>query len=114
MTLPTNDGQVVWSFLKKNIFTRFGTLRTIISDGSKYFCNAQFEAILAKYGVTHEITTSYHPQMRSQVEVSGMELKHIFEKTVSTSRKDWSKRLGDAQWAYKTTFKTPSKCHLIG
>ena len=29
------------------------------------------------------------------------------EKTVSTSRKDWSKKLDDALWAYQTAFKTP-------
>ena len=29
------------------------------------------------------------------------------EKTVSTSRKDWSSRLDDALWAYRTAFKTP-------
>ena len=29
------------------------------------------------------------------------------EKTVNSSKKDWSKKIGDALWAYKTTFKTP-------
>ena len=29
------------------------------------------------------------------------------EKTVNSSRKDWSKKIEDALWAYKTTFKTP-------
>jgi len=39
VALPTNDVRVVAKFLKKNIFTRFGTSRAIISDGGKYFCN---------------------------------------------------------------------------
>ena len=29
------------------------------------------------------------------------------EKTVNSSRKDWSKKIEDALWAYRTTFKTP-------
>ena len=29
------------------------------------------------------------------------------EKTVNSSRKDWSKKIHDALWAYRTTFKTP-------
>ena len=29
---PINDGKVVLKFLKKNIFSRFGTPRAIISD----------------------------------------------------------------------------------
>ena len=35
----TNDAKVVLKFLKKNIFTRFGTLRALISDEGSHFCN---------------------------------------------------------------------------
>jgi len=40
------------------------------------------------------------------VEVSNREIKRILEKTVNPSRKDWSLRLNDALWAYRTAFKT--------
>ena len=30
---------------------------------------------------------------------------NILEKTINTSRKDWSVKLEDALWAYKTTYK---------
>lgn len=54
--LPTNDAQVVLKFFLKNIFTRF-------EDGGTHFCNKQFDSLLFKYGVTHKIATSYHPQI---------------------------------------------------
>lgn len=54
---PTNDAKVVTRFFKKNIFTRFGTLREIISDGGSHFCNRQFEALLAKYEIKHKVST---------------------------------------------------------
>ena len=44
----SNDAKVVLKFLKKNIFTRFGTPRAIISDGGSHFCNKQFENLLKK------------------------------------------------------------------
>ena len=94
-------------FLKKNIFARFGTPRAIISDGGSHFCNKQFDALLSKYGVTHRVATPYHPQTSGQVEVSNRELKRILEKMVNSSRKDWSSKLNDALWAYRTAFKTP-------
>ena len=56
--LPTNDSKVVLNFLKRNIFTRFGTPRAIISDEGSHFCNKYFGALLAKYGVTHRVATA--------------------------------------------------------
>ena len=50
---------------------------------------------------------AYHPQSNGQVEVSNREIKNILEKTVNTSRKDWSLKLDNALWAYKTAYKSP-------
>ncbi|KAM6596464.1 hypothetical protein CsatA_006988 [Cannabis sativa] len=104
---PANDGKTVLRFLQKNIFTRFGTPRAIISDEGSHFCNKQFEALLSKYGVRHRIALPYHPQSNGQAEISNREIKMILEKTVQRSRKDWSRKLDDALWAYRTAFKTP-------
>jgi len=36
-----NDAKTVVKFLKKNIFSRFGVPRILISDGGTHFCNNQ-------------------------------------------------------------------------
>jgi len=104
---PHNDAKIVVKFLKKNIFSRFGVPRILISDGGTHFCNNQLQKILKQYHVIQKVTSPYHPQTNEQVEVSNRELKKILEKTVAYTRKDWSIKLDDALWAYRTTFKTP-------
>ncbi|XP_070025777.1 uncharacterized protein [Nicotiana sylvestris] len=106
VALPNNEGRSVVAFLKKNIFTRFGTPRAIISDGGSHFCNKAFDTLLARYGVNHKVSTPYHPQANGQVEVSNREIKSIMSKTVNENRTDLSKKLDDALRAYRTAYKT--------
>ncbi|RVW63925.1 hypothetical protein CK203_056798 [Vitis vinifera] len=72
-----NDHRVVLKFLKENIFSRFGVPKAIISDGTS-----------------------------GQVELANREIKNILIKVVNTSRRDWSVKLHDSLWAYRTTYKT--------
>ncbi|GJT61840.1 reverse transcriptase domain-containing protein [Tanacetum coccineum] len=109
--LPTNDARVVCKFLK-SLFARFGTPRAIISDRGTHFCNDQFAKVMLKYGVTHRLSTAYHPQTSGQVEVSNRGLKRILERTVGKNRASWSDKLDDALWAFCTAFKTPIGCTL--
>ncbi|GJX51609.1 reverse transcriptase domain-containing protein [Tanacetum coccineum] len=107
--LPTNDARVVCNVLK-SLFTHFGTPRAIISDRGTHFCNDQFAKVMLKYGVTHRLSTAYHPQTSGQVEVSNRGLKRILERTIGEKRSSWSDKLDDALWAFCTTFKTPIGC----
>ncbi|GJS40967.1 reverse transcriptase domain-containing protein [Tanacetum coccineum] len=99
--LPTNDARVVCKFLK-SLFARFGAPRAIISDRGTHFCNDQFAKVMLKYGVTHRLSTAYHPQTSGQVEVSNRGLKRILERTIGENH--------DALWAFRTAYKTPIGC----
>ncbi|GJY32593.1 reverse transcriptase domain-containing protein [Tanacetum coccineum] len=107
--LPTNDARVVVKILK-SLFAQFGTPCAIISDRGTHFCNDQFAKVMLKYGITHRLATTYHPQTSGQVEVSNRGLKGILERSVGENRASWSDKTDDALWAFCTAFKTPIGC----
>nr|GFA89178.1 reverse transcriptase domain-containing protein [Tanacetum cinerariifolium] len=107
--LTTNDAPVVCKFLK-SLFARFGSPRAIISDRETHFCNDQFAKVMLKYGVTHRLSTAYHPKTSGQVEVSNRGLKRILERTIGKNHASWSDKLDDALWAFRTAYKTPIGC----
>ncbi|GJS05867.1 reverse transcriptase domain-containing protein [Tanacetum coccineum] len=108
-TLSLFHFAIVCKFLK-SLFARFGTPRAIISDRGTHFCNDQFAKVMAKYGVTHRLSTPYHPQTSGQVEVSNRGIKRILERTIGENRASWSDKLDDALWAFRTAYKTPIGC----
>ncbi|XP_070014887.1 uncharacterized protein [Nicotiana sylvestris] len=82
--------------------------------GGEYFCNKDFDTLLGKYGVTHNVTTPYHPQASGKVEVSKQEVKSILSKMVNANQSDWSKKLDNVLWSYHMANKTPIRMSLYG
>ncbi|KAL6348489.1 hypothetical protein AAG906_008943 [Vitis piasezkii] len=57
------------------------------------------ENIFSRFGVPKAIISD-------GVELANREIKNILMKVVNTSKRDWSIKLHDSLWAYRTTYKT--------
>lgn len=72
---PKNGRKSVTESLKKNIFFRFNQPRFIIIAGASHFNNKIFNSLLVKYGVCHNVDTTYHSHPSGHVEMSNRERK---------------------------------------
>ena len=59
---PRNDVITVGGFIQRNILSRFGVPRTIISDEGSYFENNFFTKLMSRYGIRHVMGLDYYPQ----------------------------------------------------
>ena len=50
---PRNDANTVMGFIQRNILSRFGALRIIISDKGSHFPNKMFAKLMSRYGIRH-------------------------------------------------------------
>ena len=109
-SLSKNDANTVVGFLQRNILSRFGPPRTIISDGGSHFANKVFKKFMSRYGIKHIMSLAYHPQTNGQAEISNREIKKILEKTVSSNIRDWSLKLDDVLGPTELRIKLPLVC----
>ncbi|GJV25187.1 reverse transcriptase domain-containing protein [Tanacetum coccineum] len=65
------------------------------------------ERAMKRYGVVHRFSTAYHPQTNGQVKNTNWAIKAYSQKDHRNNKKEWSHKLDDALWAFRTAFKTP-------
>lgn len=104
---------MVLKFLKRSTFGCFGTSKVLISDGGFHFCNSQLARAIEQYEGKAQDGITIPSHTNSQAYVSNREIKIVFEKAISSSRRDWSSKLDEPLWAYQTTFKSPISLTLF-
>ncbi|GJU17573.1 reverse transcriptase domain-containing protein [Tanacetum coccineum] len=79
------ESRFYWPSVFKDA-NEFGVPKAFISDRGTHFSNSPLEKALHRYGVTHKLSTAYHPQSNGQTEVTNRAIKRILERSVGESR----------------------------
>ena len=96
MATRADDVKTVMKHIKSLILHTYEVSKAIIGDRRTHFCNRTLGTLLAKYHVTHKVSTGYHPQKIGQAQISNKEIRGILQKVVRPNKKDWSLRLDEA------------------
>ena len=101
--LATITGHQVIKFVKKNIVTRFGSPKIIISDNGLQFAENPFRTWCEDNYIVQRFASVAHPQANGQTEVSNRTLVSGIKKRLGSAKGNWVDELPSVLWSYRTT-----------
>ena len=101
--------QNVKNFIWKNIVSRFGVPRVLVSNNGRQFDNTLFRDFCEHFGIQSHHSTPAHPQANGQAEVANQSLLKIIKTRFEGVKGVWPDELPGVLWAYRTTMRTPTR-----
>ena len=90
-------------FAWRNIVTRFGVPRALVSDNGTQFDGNVFRAFCEELGIRNYYSTPAYPQCNGQAEISNKTLLSGIKKRLERSKGKWVEELPSVLWSYRTT-----------
>ena len=90
-------------FIWKNIVTRFGTPRTLVSDNGLQFDSKAFRQYCSDLGIRNRYSTPAYPQGNGQVEAVNKVIVSGLKKRLDDAKGKWVEELPHVLWTYRTT-----------
>lgn len=84
--LASISGRQVIKFMWKNIVTRFGIPKVLISDNGLQFSENPFRDWCVDKGITHRFTSVAHPQANGKTEVSNRTIFNVINKRLRKAK----------------------------
>jgi transposase InsO family protein len=86
-----------------NIVARYGVPRYLISDNGGEMTSSNFENWLREFGISHRLTSPYHPQCNGMTERFNGTIQKLLLKLTGGNPRKWTEYLASALYAYRIT-----------
>ncbi|XP_057545948.1 uncharacterized protein LOC130824941 [Amaranthus tricolor] len=102
------DNQVC-QFIWRNIITRYGIPRVIITDNGRQFISKNTTQYCDKFGIQIRFSSVSRPQTNGQVESANKEILNGIKKKIEGVKGTWDEELTGILWASRTTVKEATR-----
>ncbi|XP_064944527.1 uncharacterized protein LOC135596398 [Musa acuminata AAA Group] len=92
-------------FVWKNLVTRFGLPKVIITDNGPQFAGRRFREFCAGHGIQLRFSSVAHPQTNGLAEATNRSILDGLRRRVSAARSAWTDELPSVLWSLRTTPK---------
>jgi transposase InsO family protein len=103
----TQEASEVCDILYREVFARYGSPRTLVSDRGQNFLSKLVKELCAKFNVKRHYTSSFHAQSNASCERMNSSLLNAF-RTYATAQTEWDKLLPGILAAYRAGVSTHS------
>nr|XP_009413785.1 PREDICTED: uncharacterized protein LOC103995026 [Musa acuminata subsp. malaccensis] len=103
--LATITERQMEKFVWRNLVTRFGLPKTIITDNGPQFAGRRFREFCASHGIQLRFSSVAHPQTNGLAEVTNRSILDGLKRRVSAARLAWTDKLPSVLWSLRTTPK---------
>ena len=99
----------VVNFIRTHLIYQYGVPRYIITDNDKPFYNSLVSQLCKKFEFKQYKSSMYNAPTNGLVEAFNKMLCNLLKKVVECSKRDWHEKIGEALWAYRTTYRLPTQ-----
>ncbi|KAG9442522.1 hypothetical protein H6P81_018376 [Aristolochia fimbriata] len=99
----------VADFIQTQIIYQYGVPRYIVMDNGTLFRNKVMDRFCEKFRIQQRTSSAYNPTSNGLAEAFNKMLCKILKKTIGANKKSWDEKLGEALWAYRMSFRTPTQ-----
>ena len=99
----------VVNFIRTHLIYRYGVPRNIMTDNGKPFYNNLVDQLCERFGFKQYKSSMYNTPANGLAEAFNKTLCNLLKKMVKCSKRDWHERIGEALWAYWTTYRTSTQ-----
>ncbi|KAI5338860.1 hypothetical protein L3X38_018132 [Prunus dulcis] len=106
--LATITAARIEEFVWTHICCRFGIPYAIITDNGRQFDSELFRQFCIRLKINLFFASPAHPQSNGQVEAINKIVKKLLKRQLDKAKEAWPKKLPEALWAIRTSYRTAS------